>query len=412
MYNGVGLTSARGTGTSGYVQKNLSYVKAQQVVRRTEHAHLAERFEKDEEQRRALNSSVGAAPDAAIVKHELKRRVELKVAELREKLTQGVYMRKRTTLSSGSGSSSSSSSSSSSDVLTVDEENEIEEKVNQVRTKLLAELLNQQESSSRSSKTEGAGLNNQAAFVAPSQKKESDLLKVKAAIGILDSYVPGQAFDKVKQEQLKLERLAKREAEERERISIRKEAEDRVKDATPVTSELRPSSANIPSASSNALSDSVKLLLSNATASNIDEKDSLEKDNYHRLQDRDGRGAKSSSRKRSRSRSLSSYSGSSSYSSYTGSRYYSNSGSSRSSFSGSSSDEDEDEGDHHHHHRRRSPSPTRDRVSKSHRRSPSPRNRRRSPSPTNSKSSSSIRNSKSRLKSPTISKSVIEKTDK
>jgi len=378
MYNGVGLTSARGTGTSGYVQKNLSYVKAQQVVRRTEHAHLAERFEKDEEQRRALNSSVGAVPDAAIVKHELKRRVELKVAELREKLTQGVYMRKRTSLSSGS------SSSSSSDVLTVDEENEIEEKVNQVRTKLLAELLNQQESSSRSSKTEGAGLNNQAAFVAPSQKKESDLLKVKAAIGILDSYVPGQAFDKVKQEQLKLERLAKREAEERERISIRKEAEDRVKDATPVTSELEPSSANISSASSNALSDSVKLLLSNATASNIDEKDSLEKDNSHRLQDRDGRGAKSSSRKRSRSRSLSSYSGSSSYSSYTGSSYYSNSGSSRSSFSGSSSDEDEDEGDHHHHHRRRSPSPTRDRVSKSHRRSPSPRNRRRSPSRTRS----------------------------
>lgn len=408
MYNGVGLTSARGTGTSGYVQKNLSYVKAQQVVRRTEHAHLAERFEKDEEQRRALNSSVGAAPDASIVKHELKRRVELKVAELREKLTQGVYTRKRTSSSSVSGSSSSSSS----DVLTVDEENEIEEKVNQVRTKLLAELLNQQESSSRSSKTEGAGLNNQAAFVAPSQKKESDLLKVKAAIGILDSYVPGQAFDKVKQEQLKLERLAKREAEERERISIRKEAEDRVKDATPVTSELEPSSANISSASSNALSDSVKLLLSNATASNIDEKDNLEKDNSHRLQDRDGRGAKSSSRKRSRSRSLSSYSGSSSYSSYTGSSYYSYSGSSRSSFSGSSSDEDEDEGDHHHHHRRRSPSPTRDRVSKSHRRSPSPRNRRRSPSPTNSKSSSSIRNCKSRLKSPTISKSVIEKTDK
>ena len=26
MYNGVGLTTARGSGTSGYVQKNLSYL--------------------------------------------------------------------------------------------------------------------------------------------------------------------------------------------------------------------------------------------------------------------------------------------------------------------------------------------------------------------------------------------------
>jgi serine/arginine repetitive matrix protein 2 len=26
MYNGVGLTTARGSGTSGYVQKNLSHI--------------------------------------------------------------------------------------------------------------------------------------------------------------------------------------------------------------------------------------------------------------------------------------------------------------------------------------------------------------------------------------------------
>ena len=35
MYNGIGLTTARGSGTSGYVQKNLSHVKpyAQQTQR-------------------------------------------------------------------------------------------------------------------------------------------------------------------------------------------------------------------------------------------------------------------------------------------------------------------------------------------------------------------------------------------
>ena len=29
MYNGIGLTTPRGSGTSGYVQKNLSFVKPQ-----------------------------------------------------------------------------------------------------------------------------------------------------------------------------------------------------------------------------------------------------------------------------------------------------------------------------------------------------------------------------------------------
>jgi len=35
MYNGIGLATARGSGTSGYVQKNLSFVKpyAQQKQR-------------------------------------------------------------------------------------------------------------------------------------------------------------------------------------------------------------------------------------------------------------------------------------------------------------------------------------------------------------------------------------------
>jgi hypothetical protein len=31
MYNGVGLATVRGSGTSGYVQRNLAHVRAQQV---------------------------------------------------------------------------------------------------------------------------------------------------------------------------------------------------------------------------------------------------------------------------------------------------------------------------------------------------------------------------------------------
>jgi len=346
-YNGVGLASVRGSGTSGYVQKNLSYVKAHQIVRRTEHAHLAERFEKDEEQRRSLNSSVGAAPDAAIVQHELKRRVELKVAELREKLTQGVYEKRRTTISIASR-----------DVLTAEEENEIEEKVDQVRKKLLADLLSQQESS-RSSMADMSGPSSDMLFIAPSQKKESDMAKVKAAIGIPDSYIPGQAFDKLMREQHKLERRSKREADERERMSFLEEMRrgsdnEEVRQGNKEKAdafEMEPSEATkhsysySSSSSSNFLSDSVTMLLSNATSSKVndEEEDSFKRGDSHKVQPREDRETKGSSRKRSRSRSVSSYSRSSSYSSYTGSSYYSYSGSSRSSVSGSISSDSENE---------------------------------------------------------------------
>jgi len=376
-YNGVGLASVRGSGTSGYVQKNLSYVKAHQIVRRTEHAHLAERFEKDEEQRRSLNSSVGAAPDAAIVQHELKRRVELKVAELREKLTQGVYEKRRTTISIASR-----------DVLTAEEENEIEEKVDQVRKKLLADLRSQQESS-RSSMADMSGTSSDMLFIAPSQKKESDMAKVKAAIGIPDSYVPGQAFDKLMLEQHKLERRSKREADERERMSFLEEMRrgsdnEEVRQGNKEKAdafEMEPSEAtkHSSSSSSNLLSDSVTMLLSNATSSKVndEEEDSFKRGDSHKVQPREDRETKGSSRKRSRSRSVSSYSRSSSYSSYTGSSYYSYSGSSRSSVSGSisSDSENEDErprrstrdSDHRQTRQSRRRSPSRDKDLKSRR---------------------------------------------
>lgn len=35
MYNNVGLTTARGTGTSGYIQRNLGFVNAKDIERST-----------------------------------------------------------------------------------------------------------------------------------------------------------------------------------------------------------------------------------------------------------------------------------------------------------------------------------------------------------------------------------------
>ena len=34
MYNGIGLTSVRGSGTNGYVQRNMAHVSREQTARR------------------------------------------------------------------------------------------------------------------------------------------------------------------------------------------------------------------------------------------------------------------------------------------------------------------------------------------------------------------------------------------
>ena len=40
MYNGVGLQTARGSGTSGYVQKNLSHIKPGQAYKQQDYGQI------------------------------------------------------------------------------------------------------------------------------------------------------------------------------------------------------------------------------------------------------------------------------------------------------------------------------------------------------------------------------------
>jgi hypothetical protein len=73
MADNVGLTTPRGSGTSGYVQKNRSLLrprdKAAPYPKDYEHAQHRPR-----------------QPDAEILEHEAKRGIEVKVFELRDKL--------------------------------------------------------------------------------------------------------------------------------------------------------------------------------------------------------------------------------------------------------------------------------------------------------------------------------------
>lgn len=77
MYNGIGLTTPRGSGTNGYVQRNLSSLR----VKRPRDERGGERDEKDRER---LESQLNRQPNADILEHQRKRQLEVKCAELQD----------------------------------------------------------------------------------------------------------------------------------------------------------------------------------------------------------------------------------------------------------------------------------------------------------------------------------------
>lgn len=76
MSANVGLTTPRGSGTSGYVQRNLSHIKPRDNDNRTGQPT------RDSDQ----PSHTQRQPDPAILEHERKRRIEVQIFELRDKL--------------------------------------------------------------------------------------------------------------------------------------------------------------------------------------------------------------------------------------------------------------------------------------------------------------------------------------
>lgn len=83
-YNGIGLPTPRGTGTSGHIQKNVSSLNnsfSRQGVyeRRQELAHKDDRRKATFDARNLATRKI----DAGILEHEHKRKIEAKCVELR-----------------------------------------------------------------------------------------------------------------------------------------------------------------------------------------------------------------------------------------------------------------------------------------------------------------------------------------
>lgn len=82
MYNGIGLQTPRGSGTNGYVQRNMSFVPKvrEKVNYRTE------------EDIKKLDALANKKPNEEILAHEKKRIVELKCFEMKELMEEQGYV--------------------------------------------------------------------------------------------------------------------------------------------------------------------------------------------------------------------------------------------------------------------------------------------------------------------------------
>lgn len=82
MYNGIGLATARGSGTNGYVQRNWAAIK--KVKDQTSF--------KTEEELAKIDSAANRQPNQELLDHDRKRKVELKCIELEQSLEDQGYI--------------------------------------------------------------------------------------------------------------------------------------------------------------------------------------------------------------------------------------------------------------------------------------------------------------------------------
>lgn len=194
MYNGIGLTSVRGSGTSGHVQKNMAHVSRDRMARR-----------KGADQPRQLDGrpKVTAAANAEIIEHNRRREVEVKVFALRESLEE---------------------------IGTPEEQ--VEASCDRLRQEMLAKMQTSAPPTVGPGSSRGmrAGETHEEAM-----QKERETAAIKSALKVSDDYVAGSAFDRELQEKKKAERIAKREAEEQARLE---EEEERAREIARAEEEL------------------------------------------------------------------------------------------------------------------------------------------------------------------------------
>ncbi|RMX68050.1 hypothetical protein DD238_002870 [Peronospora effusa] len=191
MYNGIGLRTVRGSGTNGYVQRNLSYVNAS----RTRQTLV-------NNQRGGSSEDFGARgggknrlpPNAEILLHEKKRKVELHLLEM------SLEMEERDC-----------------------DPEEIEDKMKRERVRLLTRLHDGRDGGQETTKDAESSHARQ-------KRKEEENKRIKDAFGIASDYMVGESFDPKMQERRRNERKERREQEEKEMKEKREKNEKEKKE--------------------------------------------------------------------------------------------------------------------------------------------------------------------------------------
>ncbi|KAJ7638539.1 hypothetical protein FB45DRAFT_405281 [Roridomyces roridus] len=175
MYNGIGLTTPRGSGTNGYVIRNLSSLRSHEPAQDRASAWDAAPPKHRE-------------PDEGILEHERKRKVEVKCLELELKLQdEGL------------------------------DEDKIEEQVSALREKLLANLAAMGPPAGRIKAGDTHAL---------AAAKKTELSKMANAFGTRANYVEGDAFNREKQDEERVLMKAQREERDRRRDADRARMEE------------------------------------------------------------------------------------------------------------------------------------------------------------------------------------------
>ncbi|KAJ3410903.1 RNA-splicing factor [Chytridiales sp. JEL 0842] len=200
MYNGIGLSTARGSGTNGYVQANKASLRPSFHNKPDYRAKDFQRAEPGQG-----FSALGRQPNQEILLHEKKREVEIKCIELQDELeAKGLP------------------------------EADVEARVDSLRQKLLKEIQRQQEQGAELmiGGVDGGGRGIKAHdthLLAQAKKRENE--KLAAAFRIReDDYVEGASFDPEYREKKRQQRILEREKREEERRKQIEEREQRQKE--------------------------------------------------------------------------------------------------------------------------------------------------------------------------------------
>ena len=171
MSSNVGLSTPRGSGTSGYVQRNLSHLKPRDA---------AAPYNLDDRKHRQRK------PDPEILEHERKRKIEAEVFELRDKLEEeGV------------------------------DEDEIDDRCDALRKEL------EEQSQASRGKTDARALKGyQVHDLAKAKIEETE--KLRRALGIRDDYEEGSHWKR--QEQRLRDTLSDKARTETDATSMKQEA--------------------------------------------------------------------------------------------------------------------------------------------------------------------------------------------